>query len=165
VKSRRVWLILALVALPAGLVVGVGWWLVGAVFSSEPSLTTDTRSDSIPTAAARVEFIGRYLNLRAPVTDAVFHVVYHDNGGGLVPGPSDADIVAALRVMPGDRAKWLVDATPASPSDATKPFSGYQRVSLPVSWGAGGAGELYVRQGTWLVWHPEGVLELSLAMH
>lgn len=163
-KSRRAWLVLGLVLVPAALFIGLGAWILGAL-TSEPSLTTNTRSHSIPTPAARVEFIGRYVTLRTPVKDAVFHVVYHDNSGGLLPGPSDADIVAALQVEPGDRAKWLDGATPALPSEATKPLSGYQRISLPAAWGAQGTGELYQRQGTWLVWHPEGVLELSAAMH
>jgi hypothetical protein len=163
--SRRAWLVLGVLLIPAVLVLVFGFWIFGDAFSSEPSLTTNTRSDSIATPAARVAFIGRYVKLRTPVRDAVFQVVYHDNGGGLVPGPSDADIVAALQVEPGDRAKWLDGATPASPSDASQPLSGYRRISLPAAWGARGPGELYERQGAWLVWHPEGVLEISIAMH
>lgn len=66
-------------------------------------------------------FIRRYLELRAAVTDADFHVVFHDNSHG-IPGPSDWSIVAVLRVKPGDR-----------------------------------------RERTLLVWHPEGIVELSSA--
>ena len=127
-------------------------WLLSS--HDQPSRTTDTRSDTLPTAAARVKFLARYLKLRAPVTDASFHVVWHDNGGGLVPGPSDWSIVAALRVSPADASVWLADArraTAAAPS----------RALIPAEWKVTSAGDAYVRDGESLRWHSEGVLELD----
>ena len=128
------------------------------------SLTTNTRSESIPSAAGRLDFLGRYLKMRTPARDAVFHVVFHDNSG-LVPGPSDWSIVAAVQVTPADGPRWLEAAVPASLADAQGPLSGYARLPLPPEWHVQTAGEFYNRQGTWLVWHPEGVIEVSMATH
>jgi hypothetical protein len=119
-----------------------------------PSLTTDTSSTQLLTSAERVAFVGRYLKLRGPVTDAAFHIVWHDNSQGL-PGPSDWSVVAALQVPAGDGPAWLADARPmASPRS-------FARVPLPSAWNVHSAGVTLVRQGVWLIWHPEGVLEVA----
>ena len=131
-------------------------WLLSSHHQS--SRTTDTRSDTLPTAAARVEFLARYLKLQAPVTDASFHVVWHDNSGGLVPGPSDWSIVAALRVSPADAPVWLADARRATAGETARP-------SIPADWNVTSAGDPYVRDGTSLRWHSEGVLELAARSH
>ncbi len=144
----------ALAVILAGVLVMA--WLLSS--HDQPSRTTDTRSDTLPTPAARVEFLARYLKLRAPVTDAAFHVVWHDNSGGGVPGPSDWSIVAALRVSPADAKAWLADARPAN---AAAPA----RSLIPANWNVTSAGDSYVRDGTSLRWHAEGVLELAAGSH
>jgi hypothetical protein len=144
----------ALAVILAGVLVMA--WLLSS--HDQPSRTTDTRSDTLPTPAARVEFLARYLKLRAPVTDAAFHVVWHDNSGGGVPGPSDWSIVAALRVSPADAKAWLADARPAA---AAAPAHSL----IPASWNVTSAGDSYVRDGTSLRWHGEGVLELAASSH
>jgi len=127
-----------------------------------PSLTTDTRSTAFSSSGERVAFLGRYVKLRDPVTDAAFHIVYHDNGG-LLPGPSDWSIVAAMRVSLRDEAAWLADAKPVSTEgvsgQSASPTSA--RPEIPASWNVTSVGTSYVRAGVLLVWHPEGVLELS----
>jgi len=40
------------------------------------------------------------------VKDAEYHIIYCDNSGGLVPGPSDWDIRVALKVDPEDILLW-----------------------------------------------------------
>jgi hypothetical protein len=37
-------------------------------------------------------------------------VVYHDNSGGMVPGPSDWDIQAVLKVASQDLSAWTQNA-------------------------------------------------------
>jgi hypothetical protein len=118
-------------------------------------LTTDTDSASIPTASERVAFIRRYVKTRGPVTDADFHVVFHDNSHG-IPGPSDWSIGAVLRVDPRDRDAWLVDAAPTTAAEDAR-----SRRSIPPDWGVTSQGETYRRGSTTVVWHPEGIIEIS----
>src|SRR6478735_2242953 len=58
----------------------------------------------------------RYLKLRTPVSDAAFHIVYHDNSGGL-PGPSDWSIAAVVKVTPADGPVWLAGARQLSSNE------------------------------------------------
>jgi len=125
----------------------------------EPSRTTDTSSDHFAMPSERIAFLARYVKMRSAARDAVFHVVYHDNSQGL-PGPSDWSISAAMLVRPSDGPAWLEGAAPVSPP-APGAGAGPLRMPLPPTWRAGGEGTFYRRETTWLVWHPEGVIELS----
>ena len=134
-----------------------------SLFKGPPSLTTDTRSAELPSSRDRVAFLGRYLKLRAPVADAAFHIVFHDNGG-IPPGPSDWSIVAALQVSPRDEAAWLGDAKAVLLDQdqlSQHGSSTYSRPEIPSDWRVTSPGAVYLRQGALLVWHPEGVLEFS----
>lgn len=71
----------------------------------EKSRSTDTRSTALATAAQRVGFLCEYLLCPTTPEDAAFHVVFHDNSGFLA-GPSDADIVAVVKVKPEDIPRW-----------------------------------------------------------
>src|SRR5262245_18839405 len=70
------------------------------------SLTTDTRSAQLATDAEKIAFLRRYVKLSSAVEATEFHIVYHDNAGGRVPGPSDWDIRVALKVAPADVPAW-----------------------------------------------------------
>jgi hypothetical protein len=74
--------------------------------SCHESRTGRFESKSIPDRERRLEVIGRYLNPVTPIDDAGFVIDYHDNGGGLLPGPSDWTMLVALRVAPGQAATW-----------------------------------------------------------
>ena len=151
----RKWLVRTVLGVTAVLGILVVGWFGWPVLDEPPSMSTDTRSSQLKTSAERVEFLGRYLKLRTPVKDTVFHVVFHDNGGQ-VPGPSDWSIAAALLVTPADGPAWLAGARPATAED--EPLR--QRL-VPPEWKVSSAGEAYVRDGSRLVWHPEGVLEFG----
>jgi hypothetical protein len=69
--------------------------------------TTDTSSASISSLDQRVEFLQRYVTFRRDYRELDFHVLYHNNGGGLVPGPSDWDIRVVAVVPPGELASWV----------------------------------------------------------
>ncbi len=123
---------------------------------TEPSLTTTTRSESLPTADERVAFLGRYLRLRSAVLDAAFVVDYHDNSG-IVPGPSDWTIVAGLRLPHGALASWLEDTR--SCADAPPVDTGNLDAILPAAWKvASPARCLHRGSSTLLVHDPEDVL-------
>jgi hypothetical protein len=82
---------------------------------SSTSLSTDTQSSELLTEAEQIEFLGRYVNLKSAVTETEFHIVYHDNSGGLVGGPSDWDIRAVMRVE--DVGAWADGKTGVDSAD------------------------------------------------
>ncbi|MER2559368.1 MAG: hypothetical protein ABTQ32_01530 [Myxococcaceae bacterium] len=79
----------------------------------EKSRSTDTRSTTLKTAKARSGFLCAYALCASPVKDAAFHVVFHDNSGGLLAGPDDSDIRAIVSVDKDDLEKWTRSCTPA----------------------------------------------------
>lgn len=79
----------------------------------EKSRSTDTRSTTLKTAKARSSFLCAYALCASPVKDAAFHVVFHDNSGGLLAGPDDSDIRAIVSVDKDDLEKWTRSCTPA----------------------------------------------------
>ncbi len=70
-----------------------------------PSRTTDTHSRDLATEAEQLDFLAQYVTLKSAVSATEFHIVYHDNSNGLVPGPSDWDIRAVMRV--DDVGAWV----------------------------------------------------------
>lgn len=79
----------------------------------EKSRSTDTRSSALATAKERAAFLCAYALCASPVKDAAFHVVFHDNSRGFVPGPDDAEIRAVLSVEKDDLEKWTRGCSPA----------------------------------------------------
>jgi hypothetical protein len=80
---------------------------------TEKSRSTDTKSTSLSTAKERAAFLCAYALCASPVKDAAFHVVFHDNSGGLLAGPDDSDIRAVVSVEKDDLEKWTRSCTPA----------------------------------------------------
>ncbi|HEY7020087.1 MAG TPA: hypothetical protein VH349_03150 [Ktedonobacterales bacterium] len=78
----------------------------GARGETSASLTTDTHSAQFATDAEKIAFLGRYITLYSAIEATEFHIVYHDNAGGAVPGPSDWDMRVALKVAPADVSAW-----------------------------------------------------------
>lgn len=126
------------------------------------SRSTDTKSTQLKTSAERVAFLARYLKLRTPVSDAAFHIVYHDNSVG-VPGPSDWSIAAAVQVTPADGPAWLAGARALGPSERLSTRIPATAGLIPGEWQVTSPGERYARDGALLVWHSEGVLEYAAA--
>lgn len=100
--------------------------------------TTDTRSATMASAEQRISFLNGYVASPSPPLDVEFHVVFHDNSGGLLAGPSDMDITAAVRVKPGDAPTWALGCTRAPldvPPDWVEPLlegkSGWEVDSQP----------------------------------
>jgi hypothetical protein len=78
----------------------------GARGVTSASLTTDTHSAQFATDAEKITFLRRYITLFSAIHATEFHIIYHDNAGGAVPGPSDWDMRAALKVAPADVSAW-----------------------------------------------------------
>ena len=90
-----------------GLLIGCSLLLLPSPTNrGESDRTTDTWSSSFESAEESLMFLSEYLTMFSEVLDAEYHIVFHDNSGGLVPGPSDWDIRAALKVTPEDIPLW-----------------------------------------------------------
>src|SRR5262245_40161450 len=68
--------------------------------------STDTRSAALATDADKIAFLQQYLTLPSPIAATEFHIVYHDNAAGGLPGPSDWDVQAVIKVAPADLPRW-----------------------------------------------------------
>lgn len=92
---------------------------LAAACSGTPTadLTTDTRSTELSTEVEQIKFLRRYVELQSAVTQTKFHIIYHDNSGGLVPGPSDWNIQAVMQVE--DVAPWIDGKTQLDSADFT----------------------------------------------
>ena len=93
--------------------------LVGIVIvgGCRRSMTTDTRSSSLPDDASKIAFLRKYLVMPSQVQATEFHIEYHDNDGGLVPGPSEWDMRVVMKVDPAKLPLWTDGFTPAEGAD------------------------------------------------
>lgn len=86
--------------------------LIGIVFggcTTHPSGPASVRenSDARPELADRVRFIEGYVTFRRKYDKLEYDVLYQNNGGGMVPGPSDWDI-RLLAVVPSTEVDaWI----------------------------------------------------------
>ena len=69
-------------------------------------LSTDTWSSEFTDKQEKIEFFEKYVVCPSAVLDTEFHIVYNDNSTGLVPGPSDWSISAAVKIDPAESSKW-----------------------------------------------------------
>src|SRR5262245_61760291 len=97
--------------------------LVGCSGQTRPA-STDTSSDSLPSLEARVEFLQRYVTFRRGYNDLGFRVLYQNNGGGLVPGPTEWDIRLVAAVPPAELDEWVPAGVVAVPSTDTRWLAG-----------------------------------------
>jgi len=74
--------------------------------ADSPDRTTDTWSHSFSDMDEKLAFFEEYLIAPSEVLDVEYHIEYHDNSKGAVPGPSDWDIRAALKIKPEDISLW-----------------------------------------------------------
>jgi hypothetical protein len=126
-----------------------------------PNLTTHARSDNLLTATERVRFLARYVRLRSPIRDAAFVIDYHDNGTGLIPGPSDWTIWTGIKLPHGVLLSWLAGLRPCSNGVDAKLDS-----ILPEAWDVSSTPRCFTGDGhVWLVHDAEDVLVSYSATH
>lgn len=83
----------------------------------EENKSTDTWSAGFSSSEERLAFLAEYLITPGEVLDAEYHIVYHDNSTGLIPGPSDWDVRVALKINPDDIELWLDGFASISPEE------------------------------------------------
>lgn len=118
---------------------GLAFFLAVAFAGCSPSgpKTTNTSSDSLPSLEQRIEFLERYITFRRGYVDLSFHVLYQNNSGGMVPGPSDWDIRIVATVPPAELPQWVpagVSATPTADTQWLTGVPGAERVAGLKEW-------------------------------
>ena len=139
-----------------GVGLAVGLTLLNLSRPRPGSLTTDTRSGSLATDQAKIQFLGRYLKLPSDVQAAEFHITYKDNRKGMVGGPSDYDIRAAVKVPPDKVPLWAADMPKVDPFDVA-----WASELLPKDdrWALRSAPTYYARDRVFVVtYEPEGIV-------
>ena len=134
----------------------------------EDDRTTDTWSSSFDNKDDKLDFLVKYLNLYSDVEDAEYHIVYHDNSGGLIPGPSDWDIRVALKVAAEDIPLWTEGMKKLIPGQISTDLWDDLK-SERFTWNEGELVEYWKRpdSNTWLVVYPETgiLLKISSTMY
>lgn len=138
-------------------------WLLaacgGAATAPQPDKSTDTQSSAFATDAEKTAFLQQYLKLPTPVEATEFHVVYHDNSQG-IPGPSDWDIRAALKVAPSDLPRWTDGLQPMDAATADLAWAAGLLPDAP-RWAHSSPPEVYRRSESnaiVVVYAPEGIV-------
>ena len=94
----------------------IGLTALAVVRGKSKVMPTDTRSASLHGDRAKIEFLKRYLVLPSAVEATEFHIVFRENNKGLMPGPSDFDIRAVVKVPPDEVGLWSKDMGSPKPS-------------------------------------------------
>src|ERR1043166_651586 len=84
---------------------------------SHTSLTTHQKSSQMSSDAEKIAFLRRYLTMKSEIEAAEFTVDYEDNSGGWVPGRSDWDIMAVMKMRPRDTGLWSQTFYKISPDE------------------------------------------------
>ena len=133
------------------------WALFGLVLlgCKSDSRTTDTKSAGIKSRELRIAFLKDYFASPTEPLDAEFHLVFQDNSGGMIPGPSDSDFQVAVRVPPDAVAQWAMgceaarlDVRPAWVGPMLKGKKGWEVKSQPDTYRCGREERvIHVREG------------------
>jgi hypothetical protein len=82
--------------------------LVGLLGCKSENKSIDTRSSGIKSRELRIAFLKDYLSSPTEPLDVEFHLVLHDNSGGLISGPNDFDFRVAVKVTADAVARWAM---------------------------------------------------------
>jgi len=141
--------------------------LTGCTFNTNETrgnqnLTTDTWSSSFQDTAQKIDFLKKYVTCPSGVIDTEFHINYHDNGTGLVPGPSDWNITVAVQINPADLLLWIADMHETSSEEVDLKWwdelllQGWNRSENPIFY-------QWEQHWTYLVAYPESGVVLKYA--
>lgn len=74
-------------------------------------------SSAISSMSERITILERYVNFRRSYESLDFDLIYHNNSGGLVPGPSDWDIRLVTRVPRSELPTWVISGSTVTTPD------------------------------------------------
>jgi hypothetical protein len=138
-----------------GLTIGL---TVLAVSRPRPAaMATDTRSASLQGDPAKLDFLKKYLRLPTEVQATEFHIAYHDNSKGMVPGPSDYDLRVVVKVPPDKVSQWVAEmGQPTAPFDVAW---AYELLPKEERWRIASPPTYYQRDRVQVVtFEPEGIV-------
>ena len=99
-------------------ILALAFSLTGCEPSGPP--TTSTSSSEFGTIEERIGFLNRYVTFQRTYESLDFDIMYQNNAGGLVPGPSDWDIRLVAKVPAAELQAWVpAGVHPSIASDAT----------------------------------------------
>jgi hypothetical protein len=109
--------------------------------------------------AEKIAFLSRYLSAKSDIEAAEFIIEYQDNSGGWVPGPSDWDIQAAMKMQPRDTRLWAegLDRDLSEDHD----LSWGMRLTQSEGWRIESKPQIFVSQNrdvTVAIFGPEGIV-------
>jgi hypothetical protein len=101
--------------------------------------STKTTSAGYATVAERTKFLNDYVAFRRTYETLDFDIMYQNNGGGLVPGPSDWDVRLVATVPAAELEAWV----PTGVNASTAPDTEWLR-SVPTTLDLSGVSEWFV---------------------
>ena len=119
------------------LILALSVLLVGCERSGPAS--TKTTSAAYATVAERTKVLNDYVTFRRTYETLDFDIMYQNNGGGMVPGPSDWDVRLVATVPASELQAWVPKGVSASPT----PDTAWLR-SVPTTLDLSGVSEWYV---------------------
>ncbi|MCX6046176.1 MAG: hypothetical protein NT075_13780 [Chloroflexi bacterium] len=132
--------------------------LASCITTNSANLTTDTRSTQFATDREKLTFLAKYLTLYSTVEAAEYHIVYHDNSAGGVPGPSEWDIQVVLKMTPENLVLWTADMQLVAPESVDLGW-GYSLLPNESRWKVPTQPQVYSRANVVVAIFPEqGIL-------
>ena len=101
--------------------------------------TTKATSAAYATVAERTKFLNDYVTFRRTYETLDFDIMYQNNGGGTVPGPSDWDVRLIATVPASELQAWI----PAGVNASAAPDIAWLK-SVPTTLDLSGVSEWYV---------------------
>ncbi|HQY87329.1 MAG TPA: hypothetical protein PK402_01635 [Tepidisphaeraceae bacterium] len=107
----------------------------------KPSGLTTTRSKSsdFKTIAERTKFLNEYVSFRRTYETLDFDIMYQNNNGGMVPGPSDWDVRLVATVPESELQAWIPAGVSSAPTADTQWMK-----TVPTTLDLSGVNEWYV---------------------
>jgi len=110
------------------------------ITSCKPSgpASTETNSAGFATLAERTNFLQQYVTFKRSYESLDFHIAFHNNSGGMVPGPSDWDVRLIAKVPAAELQSWV----PAGANISKAPDTSWLQ-SVPTTLNLSGVTEWY----------------------
>lgn len=101
--------------------------------------STKATSAAYATVAERVKFLNEYVKFRRTYETLDFDIMYQNNGGGMVAGPSDWDVRLVATVPAAELQAWV----PTGVNASTAPDAAWLK-SVPTTLDLSGVSEWYI---------------------